>query len=134
MLVRVEPGSASAAPAQSCNAGSVANANSTPQRDRIAPTLGEPPPSPKLKPTPTPTPPPEIVEGDIVRINADLVQLHVRVIDRNNRPINNVPQNEFQVFEDGVPQPSNLHARGSADQLWPRGGYLRFAAYRSCKA
>lgn len=72
--------------------------------DRIAPTLGEPPPPPKLKPTPTPTPPPTIDEGDILRINAELVQLHVRVIDRNNKPINNVGQNEFHIFEDGVPQ------------------------------
>ena len=41
----------------------------------------------------------------IVRVNTDLVQLHVRVIDRNNRPINDVPQNAFHVFEDGAPQP-----------------------------
>lgn len=75
-----------------------------PQIDRIAPTLGEPPPAPKLRPTPTPTPPPEIDPGDILRINAELVQLHVRVIDRNNRPINNVPENDFHIFEDGVPQ------------------------------
>src|SRR5687768_17865926 len=40
---------------------------------RTAPTLGEPPPVPKLKPTPTLTPPPEMDEGDILRINADLV-------------------------------------------------------------
>jgi Ca-activated chloride channel family protein len=66
--------------------------------------LGEPPPPPKLKPTPTPTPPPELDPDSIIRINAELVQLHVRVIDRNNRPINNVRQNEFRVFEDGVPQ------------------------------
>jgi Ca-activated chloride channel family protein len=72
--------------------------------DRIAPTLGEPPPPPRLKPTPTPTPPPEIDPGDILTIDAELVQLHVRVIDRNNRPIDNVPQNDFRVFEDGVPQ------------------------------
>ena len=26
------------------------------------------------------------------------------MIDRNNRPINNVRQNEFRIFEDGVPQ------------------------------
>lgn len=50
-------------------------------------------------------------EGDILRINADLVQLHVRVIDRNNRPINNVTQNEFQVFEDGVKQPIEYFTR-----------------------
>src|SRR5215216_1980025 len=72
--------------------------------DRIAPTLGEPPPPPRLKPTPTPTPPEELDKDSILRINADLVQLHVRVIDRNNRPINNVPEGEFHVFEDGVPQ------------------------------
>ena len=78
---------------------------------RTTPTLGEPPPVPKLKPTPTPTPPPEMDEGDILRINADLVQLHVRVIDRNNRPINNVTQGEFQVFEDGVKQPIEYFTR-----------------------
>ena len=75
-----------------------------PQTDRIAPTLGEPPPPPKLKPTPTPTPP-EVLDADsVIRINSELVQLHVRVIDRNNRPIGNVTQREFHVFEDGVPQ------------------------------
>jgi Ca-activated chloride channel homolog len=75
-----------------------------PGTDRIAPTLGEPPPPPRLKPTPTPTPPEELDKDSIIRINAELVQLHVRVIDRNNRPINNVTKNEFRVFEDGVPQ------------------------------
>jgi Ca-activated chloride channel family protein len=83
----------------------------TPQRPAGAPTLGEPPPVPKLKPTPTPTPPEEIDEGDKIKINADLVQLHVRVIDRNNRPINNVPQSAFHVFEDGVPQPIESFTR-----------------------
>lgn len=82
-----------------------------PQIDRIAPTLGEPPPTPKLKPTPTPTPPLEIDEGDTIRISADLVQLHVRVIDRDNRPINNVTQNEFRVYEDGVQQPIEYFTR-----------------------
>jgi len=79
--------------------------------DRIAPTLGEPPPPPKLKPTPTPTPPEEIDPDSVVKINADLVQLHVRVIDRNNRPIDNVGKNEFHVFEDGVPQPIESFTR-----------------------
>ena len=79
--------------------------------DRIAPTLGEPPPPPRLKPTPTPTPPEELDPESIVRINADLVQLHVRVIDRNNRPIDNVPRSDFHVFEDGVPQPIETFTR-----------------------
>jgi len=72
--------------------------------DRTAPTLGEPPPPPRLKPTPTPTPPDVIEAGDTLVTNTELVQLHVRVIDRNNKPINNVPQNDFHIFEDGAPQ------------------------------
>ena len=83
----------------------------TPQRQDRAPTLGEPPPVPKLKPTPTPTPPETLDPDSIVRVNTDLVQLHVRVIDRNNKPINDVPQNAFHVFEDGVPQPIENFSR-----------------------
>lgn len=75
---------------------------------RIAPQLGAPPPPPILKPKPTPTPDPtsaEISEGEILKFNAELVTLHVRVIDRNNHPINSIPKSEFKVLEDGVPQP-----------------------------
>jgi len=74
---------------------------------RIAPQLGEPPPPPVLKPKPTPTPDPttaEISEGERLTINTELVTLNVRVIDRNNRPINNIGKDEFRVLEDGVPQ------------------------------
>ena len=73
--------------------------------DRIAPHLGEPPPAPVLKAKPSPTPEEDIDEGSILKINTDLVPLNVRVIDRNNRPINNLRQEDFRVFEDGVPQP-----------------------------
>jgi Ca-activated chloride channel family protein len=80
--------------------------------DRIAPQLGEPPPPPVLKPKPTPTPPEEdIDEGSIVRVNTELVTLNVRVIDRNNRPIDNVRQSDFHVFEDGVSQPVETFTR-----------------------
>jgi Ca-activated chloride channel family protein len=84
----------------------------TPQ-DRIAPTLGEPPPPPPiLKPKPTPTPADEeIDEGSIVRFNTALVTLNVRVIDRNNRPINNVREGDFHVYEDGVVQPIESFTR-----------------------
>jgi Ca-activated chloride channel homolog len=47
----------------------------------------------------------EIEENATVKIDTDLVNLNVRVIDRNNRPIGNVRQDELQVFENGVPQP-----------------------------
>ncbi len=87
------------------------NAKPTPY-DRIAPSLGEPPPAPILKPKSTPTPPEEdIDEGSIVKINTELVTLNVRVIDRNNRPIDNVRENEFHVFEDGVSQPIESFTR-----------------------
>lgn len=75
---------------------------------RIAPQLGAPPPAPVLKPKPTPTPDPttaEIGEGERITINTELVTLHVRVIDRNNRPINRIGKDEFRILEDGVPQP-----------------------------
>ena len=75
---------------------------------RIAPQLGAPPPPPILKPKPTPTPDPttaEIDENSKLIIDTELVTLHVRVIDRNNRPVNNIGKNDFKVLEDGVPQP-----------------------------
>jgi Ca-activated chloride channel family protein len=46
----------------------------------------------------------EINENESLKIDTDLVNLNVRVIDRNNRPIGDVKQSEFQVFENGVPQ------------------------------
>jgi len=61
------------------------------------------------KPTPTPTatpkPAPTIREEDIIeKVETDLVNLNVRVVDRNNRPVNNIQESEFKVFEDGVLQ------------------------------
>jgi Ca-activated chloride channel family protein len=79
--------------------------------DRITPLLGEPPPPPVLKPKPTPTPPEEFSDEDIIHINTELVTLNVRVIDRDNRPIGNVRQEELHVLEDGVPQPIESFTR-----------------------
>jgi Ca-activated chloride channel family protein len=64
-----------------------------------------------LKPKPTPTPPEEFGEEDVVKVNTELVNLNVRVIDRNNRPIDNLRQSDFQVFEDGVAQPIESFSR-----------------------
>lgn len=73
----------------------------------FVPELIEPPPPPVLKPKPSPTPDMEIeLKGDdIIKFNTQLVTLNVRVIDRNNRPIDNVRQEEFKVYEDSVLQP-----------------------------
>lgn len=60
-------------------------------------------PVPTIVPPPTPSPTPEEDEGTLV-IETDIVGLNVRVIDRNNRPINGLTKNDFQVYEDNVLQ------------------------------
>ncbi len=60
--------------------------------------------SPKLS-TPTPVPTPRIDDPDeIIKIDTELVNLNVRVIDRNGRPVNNIQQKEFKIFEEGTLQ------------------------------
>lgn len=78
---------------------------STPNRQRQSPApspTAAPKPTtinPVVSPTVTPTPDDEIIKIDTVN-----VLLNVRVIDRNNRPISNLSQNEFQIYEDNVLQ------------------------------
>jgi Ca-activated chloride channel family protein len=60
-----------------------------------------PTPSPVKPATPTPTP---AEDDETIRIETELVNLNVRVIDRNNRPVNNLRKEDFRVFEDNVPQ------------------------------
>lgn len=52
---------------------------------------------------PPPPPVPEIDTG-IIRIESELVNLNVRVVDRNNRSIGNLNQRDFKIYEDGVEQ------------------------------
>jgi Ca-activated chloride channel family protein len=62
---------------------------------------GVPTPSPTVTPVAAPT----IREEDAVeKVETELVNLSVRVVDRNNRPINNIPESEFKIYEDNVPQ------------------------------
>ncbi|HEX8137594.1 MAG TPA: VWA domain-containing protein [Pyrinomonadaceae bacterium] len=97
-----------------------------------APTTSspKPTPTPQQKPTPSPSPrpaqqqqqpllkvldekPPEMADpvgaeidpNEVIKVDTNLVNLSVRVIDRNNRPINGVRQEDFKVYEDGVLQP-----------------------------
>ena len=59
----------------------------------------------KANPTATPVPTPTIREEDTIeKVETELVNLNVRVVDRNNRPINNVQESEFKIFEDNIPQ------------------------------
>lgn len=66
---------------------------------------------PAMTPTPTPTPvrpaatPPKISEEEgVLTVDTELVNLNVRVVDRNSRPINGLTQTDFKIFEDSVPQ------------------------------
>lgn len=74
-----------------------------------------------VRPTPTPAvapptlaspTPPRIDDPDeVIKIDTELVNLNVRVIDRNNRPINNLQQRDFKIFEDGVLQQIDFFSR-----------------------
>ncbi len=84
------------------------------------------------RPSPTPTPaapgtgpvirmeaPPEMPnpagqelgENETVYVDTDLVNLNVRFVDRQNRPLRDIRQEEIRVFEDGVPQTITFFSR-----------------------
>ncbi|MBC7912228.1 MAG: VWA domain-containing protein [Pyrinomonadaceae bacterium] len=62
--------------------------------------------TPGANPSATPADPDgvELDEGDTIKVDTNLVNLNVRVIDRNNRTFNDVRQDEFRIYEDGVLQ------------------------------
>src|SRR2546423_2768830 len=88
----------------------------TPQTGPVVNSSDVPPPppaGPKLKTSPSAAPDEPSAQGnsnqevdpdEVVKIDTNLVNLHVRVVDRFNRPVNDVKQDEFRVFENGVPQ------------------------------
>ena len=56
-------------------------------------------------PTATPFVPPTLKDdGEVYTVDTELVNLSVRVVDRNNRPINGLKQSEFKIYEDDVLQ------------------------------
>jgi hypothetical protein len=64
-------------------------------------------PTPVVVPTPAPTasPTPNVFDdSEPIRIETEEVSLNVRVVDRNNRPINNLRQTEFKIYENNVEQ------------------------------
>ncbi|MCU1290393.1 MAG: Mg-chelatase subunit ChlD [Acidobacteria bacterium] len=57
-------------------------------------------------PAPSPAEEPAVIEDDeVLRIETEEVSLNVRVVDGNNRPVNNLNQAHFRVYEDEVLQP-----------------------------
>lgn len=63
-------------------------------------------------PTPTPTPKKILEEEGILRIETELVNINVRAIDRNSRPIGGLRQSDFTVTEDGVQQKIEYFSQG----------------------
>lgn len=73
---------------------------------RVSPT---PPPTPQTTPTPKATPQKgstgeEVDDGDVVRIETQLVSVPAIVTDRTGRPLTGLSAADFQVYEDGRPQ------------------------------
>jgi Ca-activated chloride channel family protein len=54
---------------------------------------------------PSPTPPSLNADsGEVYKVDIELVNLDVRVVDRNGRPVNDLRQADFKVFEENEPQ------------------------------
>ena len=43
-------------------------------------------------------------DDEPIRVDTELVNLNVRVVDRNNRSVANLTKNDFTIYEDNVPQ------------------------------
>lgn len=54
--------------------------------------------------TPTPTPRISDESETVIKVDTELVNMNVRVVDRFNRPISNLKQSEFKIYEDNVLQ------------------------------
>ena len=59
-----------------------------------------PKPTPKVTPSATP-----IDDDEILRVETEEISLNVRVVNDRNRPVNNLNQLDFKVYEDNVVQP-----------------------------
>ena len=67
--------------------------------------------TPMTTPTPQASPTPRLEDQEI-KIETELVNISVRVVDRNNRPINNLRQSEFKIYEDGILQEIGFFSKG----------------------
>ena len=88
-------------------------------------------PKPASTPPPLGTPPPLIEKDDeIIKIDTELVNLNVRVVDRFNRPIGNLRKEDFQIFEDRIRQPIQFFSQSEVPTNYAlvidNSGSLRF--------
>ena len=108
------------ATAESLSVATVPPSSSSPPTERRETLEPKAVPTPKQKPelagppqnssgagTPAPVSnePEEISEGDIIRVDTELVSVNVSVIDRGtNRAVNDLAKEDFRLSEDNVPQ------------------------------
>jgi len=105
-------GDSSAAPGEDEQTGPPTLIGSVPARTLRPPTLGNRGNAPSssqsdeaASPNAVADPGPEEVgEGDIVRVNTNLVTVPVSVLDRQGRFIPNLKREDFSIFENGVEQ------------------------------
>jgi VWFA-related protein len=74
---------------------------------RQRPDLAGPqkPPQPAGTPEKVTNQPEEISEGDVIRVDTELVSVNVSVVDRGtNRGVNDLTQNDFRLYEDNAQQ------------------------------
>ena len=84
---------------------SISNAQTTQPTGRVRQVVSTTPtPSPSSTVTPAPTVSPVREEDEVIKIDTELVNLNVRVVDRNNRSISNLRQEDFKIYEDNVAQ------------------------------
>ncbi len=74
---------------------------------QMPPTVPVSPPMPAPMPAPLPPDAPPVIEeeNEVLKINTDEVSLNVRVVNAANRPVGNLSENQFRVYEDDVLQP-----------------------------
>jgi Ca-activated chloride channel family protein len=78
----------------------------TPAKPTASPASVQTKTSPTVSPTPNADDPDEVI-----KIDTELVNINVRVVDRNNRPINNLTQNDFKIYEENVIQPIEFFSK-----------------------
>jgi Ca-activated chloride channel family protein len=105
--------------------------NFSPTNAQTTPTTARPPQIPPPTPPTLATPPPLPEEdNDVIKIETDLVNLSVRVVDRNNRAINNLTQADFKVYEENVLQPIEFFSKSEVPTNYSlvidNSGSLRF--------
>ena len=100
---------------------SAASAQTTPTstrpRQTVSPTpraVVSPIPQTTTKPSVSPTvkPTPDVDDPDeVIKVDTELVNINVRVIDRSNRSINSLTQNDFKIYEENVLQPIEFFSK-----------------------